>query len=73
MALSVLIDHILSALDKSEFVIGIFLDFKKAFDTVDHEILCNKLYKYGIRGNALQWMKDYLNDRTQYVCYTYVD
>lgn len=73
MALSVLMDHILSALDKSELVCGIFLDLKKAFDTVDHEILCRKLFKYGIRGLAMKWIRDYLHARTQYVCYNYVD
>ena len=45
------------------------MDFSKAFDTVDHTILCNKLNKYGIRGAALEWMKSYLCDRQQYVFY----
>ena len=73
LALSVLIDHILSALDKNEFVVGVFLDLKKAFDTVNHGILCQKLFKYGIRGIAMQWIKDYLNERTQFVSYNYVE
>ena len=45
----------------------IFLDFAKAFDTVDHKILINKLEYYGIRGLPLKLMKSYLNNRQQCV------
>ena len=45
-------DNIHRLLDVGNYVIGIFIDFTKAFDTVDHEILLNKLYRYGIRGHA---------------------
>ena len=42
-----------------------FLDIKKAFDTVDHDILINKLEHYGIRGTANDLLKSYLSQRKQ--------
>ena len=43
-----LVDRITKALDNGDMMIGVFLDFKKAFDCVDHKILLRKLYAYGI-------------------------
>ena len=53
----------------NEFMIGLFIDLPRAFDTISHKILVDKLYKYGIRGIALEWIKDYLLNRKQYVVY----
>ena len=56
-----------SALDNKLYTCGIFLDFTKAFDTVNHHILLKKIEKYGIRGLPLQWFSSYLNNRAQFV------
>jgi hypothetical protein len=54
--------------NSKEHVIAIFCDLRKAFDTCDHELLLEKLYKLGIRGIALSWFRNYLTDRKQFVC-----
>ena len=55
------------SLDENKFAIGIFIDLAKAFDTLNHDLLCRKLEIYGIRGIPLQWFKSYLSNRKQYV------
>ena len=66
-ALIHLTDKIREQLDKGNFACGIFVDFQKAFDTVDHQILIQKLNYYGIRGIANNWFSSYLQNRTQFV------
>ena len=46
---------------------GIFLDFSKAFDKINHHILLEKLYKYEIRGLPDAWFSSYITNRKQYV------
>ena len=69
MALMILVDKLTKALENGEYVLGVFLDFSKAFDTVDHNILISKLYHLGIRGVALEWFQSYLSCRKQFVTY----
>jgi len=56
------------AINEDNYCIGIFLDLKKAFDVVSHDIFLKKLEKMGIRGTTLQWFNSYfLSDRKQKV------
>ena len=62
-------DKLIPALKGGRFVLGLFLDFSKAFDTINHDIIFNKLDLYGIRGTTLCLFKSYLTNRYQYVEY----
>ena len=73
MAIMELVENITTAMDNGKFTIGVFIDLKKAFDTVDHSILVTKLDHYGIRGVAKQWLSSYLENRKQYVCFNGTD
>jgi len=59
--------HIYKGLDRGDKTVGIFLDFAKAFDTVDHKILLKILPNFGIKNNSLSWFASYLKDRMQMV------
>ncbi len=61
------IDRIMVEMDKNDIPINIYLDLSKAFDTLDHNILLDKLSYYGINGKALQLFQSYLTDRKQFV------
>ena len=54
-AIITIVERVLKALDMGKYVVGVFLNLKKAFDTVDHTILLRKLEQYGIRGKTLRW------------------
>ena len=55
--------QIIDAFEKKEHPCCIFLDFAKAFDTVNHDILLSKLDYYGIRGPTFNWLNSYLSNR----------
>ena len=69
LALTVLMDKLIKSLENGNYVVGVFLDFSKAFDTIDHNILLAKLCHYGISGSALDWFNSYLTNRKQFVTY----
>jgi hypothetical protein len=68
-ATSHLITNLQKSLDNPKYKLasGIFIDLQKAFDSIPHEILLDKLCKYGIRGLPLEIFKSYLSNRRQYV------
>ena len=61
-----IIYNLKTAIDNREITCEVFLNFSKAFDTVNHHILLAKLYKYSIRRTPLSWFKDYLKNRQQH-------
>ena len=66
-ALLNLTERIKSLVDTGKYVCGIFIDLEKAFDTVNHKILCEKLNYYGFRGKVNNLFESYLSNRKQYV------
>ena len=66
LALIEIVDQIRFSLDNNNMACGIFVDLSKAFDTVNHEILLDKLEHYGIRGKALDLFRSYLYECQQY-------
>ena len=68
-ALMEITEHIKESIDKGKFGCGIYIDLRKAFDTVNHSIPFKKMEHYGVRGALLEWFKSYLTGRNQYVFY----
>ena len=66
-ALLSIVEKIRENLDSKTFTCGVFVDLEKAFDTVNHTILIQKLNHYGIRDTASNWLSSYLTNRRQHV------
>ena len=69
MPLLLLQENISKAFENNRIVCGLYLDLKKAFDTVDHKILLSKISRYGVKGVFLNLLTSYLTDRIQCVQY----
>ena len=65
LAVAQVCNEIIENLENNDITCSIFLDLAKAFDTVDHKILLDKLHKYGIRGEPHKLLANYLNNRQQ--------
>ena len=68
-AFSVLVAETLSALNENFYFLSVFIDLRKAFDSVSHLIILSKLERLGIRGMSLDWFRSYLMNRSQMVSY----
>jgi len=68
-----LCDNLYSHLDQHEVVVGMYFDLQKAFDTVNHKILLQKLCGYGIRGIVHEWFRNYLSNRKQFASINNID
>ena len=53
-------------IDKDEYNITVLLDLRKAFDTVNHEVMLYKLFLYGVRGIELKWFSSYVENPQQW-------
>ena len=72
-ALLELVLEITNALDNKKYATGVFLDLKKAFDTVDHDMLPRKLHFYGVHSIAHKWILSYLENLKQFAQYKNCD
>jgi hypothetical protein len=62
------IEEVTRSIDNRQQIYMLILDFSKAFDTVPHQRLLQKMYHYGIKGNILKWVSGWLTQRHQRVC-----
>ena len=62
-----LVDQIGNSFESKQYILGVFVDLSKAFDTVNHKYLICKLENYAIRGKNLVWFISYLINRTQFM------
>ena len=72
LATAYFIDKIRHAVDKGEYTGAIYVDLSKAFDTISHAMIVNKLPQFGITGVAQQWIASYLFARQQQVRYKWI-
>ena len=68
-AVSGIVNGIYDAFDRGEIPVGVFLDLKKAFDTIDRNKLLEKLKVYGVEGTELNWFRSYFSCRRQLVAF----
>ena len=68
-AVTLFTEHIRNNMEQSRCTGALFMDLRKAFDTVHHGTLLDKLRCYGIQNTELAWFEDYLFNRKQFVCY----
>ena len=69
VALLKVVDSWKRVIDKGLKSVSVFLDLRKAFDVIKHEVLLTKLESYGVKESELRWFKSYLSERLQYVVY----
>ena len=62
-AVAELASEIIKGQQNDMYTLALFLDLSKAFDTLEHKVLLDKMYRYGIRGISLNWFKSYLENR----------
>ncbi len=66
-AVTLVVNDIVNSLDNRKHSAALFIDLSKAFDTVDHNILLNKLISLGFDNSSINWCSNYLTGRTQAV------
>ena len=64
-----LVNQITEAFIQGKYTLGIFLDLSKAFNTVNHNILLEKLKTYGIQSENLKWFRSYLSYKKQFILF----